>query len=390
MQCVCLSEERAPLRLTVVTHLGGNSGLLILNNILKVLEPLCGKLYVASECALQETGGKIEAVCIPVRRERRLLSRAVNCLLREIQLTLHASRIIPQSDVFVVVGAALVLPTILAKLHDKKVLLISIGSPNRSSKELYGNTLLGLGRYLFPTIFGDLEALNYMLADRIVVYSKRIAEENGLKRYSNKLCIAHEHFIDFSSFNLRKKIEDRKNLVGYTGRLSEEKGCLNFVEAIPSLLETRKDITFLIGGDGNLLSKIREYLKKMNLMSNVKMAGWIPHDKLPEYLNELKLLVLPSYTEGLPNIMLEAMACGTPVLATPVGAIPDIIKDGETGFLLKSNDPRHIANKIVELLNQPELLEKVSKNAYKLVRENFSEEKTLESWRRVLHEFETR
>jgi glycosyltransferase involved in cell wall biosynthesis len=84
------------------------------------------------------------------------------------------------------------------------------------------------------------------------------------------------------------------------------------------------------------------------------------------------------------------MACETPVLATPVGAIPDIIRDGETGFLLKSNDPKYIAEKIVDLLNKPELLEKVSKNAYKWVRENFSEEKTLESWRRILHEFETR
>ncbi|MHA1684988.1 MAG: glycosyltransferase, partial [Candidatus Heimdallarchaeaceae archaeon] len=75
--------------------------------------------------------------------------------------------------------------------------------------------------------------------------------------------------------------------------------------------------------------------------------------------------------------MLEAMACSTPVLATPVGAIPDIIKDGETGFLLKSNDPEHIADRIVELLGKPKLLEKVSVNAYNYVRENFSYEKTL-------------
>jgi len=63
------------------------------------------------------------------------------------------------------------------------------------------------------------------------------------------------------------------------------------------------------------------------------------------------------------------MACGTLVLATPVGAIPDVIKDNETGFLLKSNDPEHIAERIIELLNKPDLLEKVSVNAYNYVRE---------------------
>jgi glycosyltransferase involved in cell wall biosynthesis len=83
------------------------------------------------------------------------------------------------------------------------------------------------------------------------------------------------------------------------------------------------------------------------------------------------------------------MACGTPVLSTPVGAIPDIINDDKTGFLLKSNDPKHIAEKIIELLNKSELLEKVSTNAYKYVRKNFSYEKTLESWRRIFSELES-
>jgi glycosyltransferase involved in cell wall biosynthesis len=83
------------------------------------------------------------------------------------------------------------------------------------------------------------------------------------------------------------------------------------------------------------------------------------------------------------------MACGTPVLATPVGGIPDLVKEGETGFLLKSNNPEHMAERIIELLNKPEILEKVSINAYNYVRENFSFEKTLKSWRRIFSELES-
>ena len=72
---------------------------------------------------------------------------------------------------------------------------------------------------------------------------------------------------------------------------------------------------------------------------NVTLVGWISHDELPSYLNMLKLLVVPSYTEGLPNIVIEAMSCGTPVLATPVGGVPDLIEDGITGFILEDNFP---------------------------------------------------
>jgi glycosyltransferase involved in cell wall biosynthesis len=145
----------------------------------------------------------------------------------------------------------------------------------------------------------------------------------------------------------------------------------------------------MVCGEGNLTTQIKKLVKTEGISDCVKIMGWIPHQDLPKYLNEMKILVLPSFTEGLPNIMLEAMACGTPVLATPVGAIPDVIKDGETGFLLRSNDPKHIAERIIELLNKPELLEKVSVNAYNFVRGNFSYEKTLESWRRIFSELES-
>jgi glycosyltransferase involved in cell wall biosynthesis len=164
-----------------------------------------------------------------------------------------------------------------------------------------------------------------------------------------------------------------------------EKGVLNFVEAIPITVKQMKNVDFVLVGDGPLFSLVN---KKIGVFSGqqVKVLKWLPHHKLPLLLNKLRLLVLPSVTEGLPNVVLEAMACGTPVLATPVGAIPDIIKEGESGFLLKSNDPKHIAERIIELLNKPDLLEKVSVNAYNYVRENFSFEKTLDAWRKILSE----
>ena len=94
---------------------------------------------------------------------------------------------------------------------------------------------------------------------------------------------------------------------------------------------------------GHWKTKSVAFLQEKNLMDLVKTAGWISHDHLPEYLRMLQLLVIPSSTEGLPNIMLEAMACGTPVAATSVGAIPDVIREGETGYILEDNSPECIS-----------------------------------------------
>ncbi|MFC1994375.1 glycosyltransferase, partial [Chloroflexota bacterium] len=91
----------------------------------------------------------------------------------------------------------------------------------------------------------------------------------------------------------------------------------------------------------------------------------------PGYLNDLKLLILPSYSEGLPKSVIEAMACGTPVLATSVGGIPDVIKDGETGFIMEDNSPETIAQNVVRALNNPNL-EQITQNARKLVEQEYS------------------
>ena len=122
-----------------------------------------------------------------------------------------------------------------------------------------------------------------------------------------------------------------------------------------------------------------------NLNNKVELTGWIPHDELPDYSNMSKLIVLPSYTEGLPNIMLEAMACGTPVLATPVGAIPDVIKDGETGFIMENNSPECIAENVERALNHPDL-DKIVKNARESVEKEFTYEATLGRYRKIMEE----
>ena len=228
-----------------------------------------------------------------------------------------------------------------------------------------------------------LQRLSYYFIDRIIVYSDILITEWGLERYKNKIAVSSEHFLDFTNFKMMRKYNHRWRKIGYVGRLSGEKGVFNLVKAISLMPDC--DFQLIIIGDGDLRSEITEYIVEHNMCEQVKLTGWIAHEKLPDYLNELRLLVVPSYTEGLPNIMLEAMACGTPVLAASVGAIPDVIEDGETGFVLNDNSPECIAESVLKILDMSDdKLEQISVNARKLVEEEFIFENVIKKWSKIL------
>jgi glycosyltransferase involved in cell wall biosynthesis len=238
------------------------------------------------------------------------------------------------------------------------------------------------------------EDIEYRLANNIIVYSealipvlglKRFAGQSGLRKNKGKILIAHEHSIDFDNFNIRNRLNERENVVGYIGRLSQEKGVMNFLEAIPIILGRQKDLKFIIVGDGHLRQEIERYLNDEKLTDKVKLIKFVPHEEVSNYLNELKLLLLPSYTEGLPNIVLESMACGTPVLATEVGGIPDFIADGECGFIMESNSPDYIARNVIRVLDDSRL-EQVAFNAYNLVKREFTRDQALKGYRDILME----
>lgn len=275
-------------------------------------------------------------------------------------------------------GSTLILPILIARFIGIKTISVITG-PTYSVVEKQRGKLLGIFCY-------RIEIATLLISNLMVVESK-----NVLGYYPNASLIKNKTFIippatDVESFLMEKQISQRKYHVGYIGRLDMEKGIIQFIIALKIMKRNYvipKDFKTIIIGSGSLENDIRILIKDNELENLVELSKSVGHELIPKYLNDIRLLVLPSYSEGMPRIILESMACGTPVLATSVGAIPDVIRDGKTGFLLKSNDPKHIADRIIELLNQPELLERASVNASNYVRENFSYEKTLESWRKI-------
>lgn len=384
-------------RIGLITHplIEGKDRHGLVKSFLQILEPLAEEIYLVTGNYPQSAvfSPKIHLMNIKYdTKKQSVVVRAFKYVIGQVKLSWNLAKITNKLDLVIYfLATPLLLPMLTAKLLRKKVMLVTTGLESWSAGAEQGRqkSLFDIEGPIFSGIISIGERLNYKLANRIVVYSPSLIRPLGLENYRNKTLVAHRHFLDFSRFKVKKPLNERGNLVGYIGRLSEEKGVLNFIEAMPGLLEMKGELEFLIGGDGQLFNEIEEYLRKMNLSGRVNLVGWIPYDKTADYLNKLRLLILPSYTEGLPNIMLEAMACGTPVLATPVGSIPDIIKDGETGFIMEDNSPQCITNNVIRVFNHTKL-EQIVQNARALTEREYTYEAAVERYEKILSNFSSK
>jgi len=232
--------------------------------------------------------------------------------------------------------------------------------------------------------------ISSIFVDRIIVYSPAFIRAKINSRYLlRKVRVASHHILDFNVFKFKSISEDISDIIiGYVGRLSPEKNPLNLLLAF-YLLKKKYHLTrlrLIIIGDGSQRELLMKLIKKMD--NTISFVRWCPREELIKYYHSFTLLVLPSYTEGLPYVLLEAMACGTPVIAAPVGAIPDIVKEGLTGFLLESQNAVSIAKKIANVLRDREQLKRVRRLAHLYLRKKFTLEYNVQRWRVVLAELD--
>jgi len=367
-----------------------------LYNLVEILESICEKIYVVTSNIPRDRtfSEKIRIQDVKTTMHFRdtirpmwwsSLLQFLKIITIQMKMCWILTKISKDIDIviFYVGGANLLPPVLMAKALRKKVITSAIGLGSLGYKKVHNNRLFSKGR-AFSIILSVMEKTIFSLSDRVIVESPSVINFLDLGKYKQKLVTTGARYVDTELFQIKKELRERKNLVGYIGRLEEGKGVMNFFEAIPLILEKQDNLEFFLGGYGPLYDRIKERLRSNNLSRKVELMGWIPHDKVANYLNELKLLVLPSYSEGLPTIVLEAMACGTPVLATPVGGIPDVIKDGETGFIMENNSPKCFAENIVRVLECPDL-DNVTKNARKLIKEKYTYEAAVERYKKSLN-----
>ncbi len=303
------------------------------------------------------------------------LARLINYALLNVRFSYQVMKKSKDTDSFLLfMETGMLLPMCFMKFYKKQIIWVLPSSLGKRVEHHHDV----LSKILIPLQFGS-----HIIADKIILYSPNLTKEWKLEKFSQKIFYAHEHYLDFDTFNILKPYNERSNRIGYIGRLEKEKGICSFVESLPGLLENNQNFQVTIIGDGKLRKVIEEFIIKNGLNSRVELLGWIQHEDLPIYLNNMKVLVIPSYTEGLPNIMLEAMACGTIVLASSVGAIPTIIKNQISGFILKNNSAECIVNAIMIIMDYKDS-EFVIRNANRIVQNEFRLEKNTEKFMAIL------
>lgn len=358
---------------------GGASGTTPLANLVAIVAEAPVELHVITGAeGADHFAGDLRVRVHPMRWRRGRWIPLV--LLRYLALQLRVAREVARLGareplwLFFIDGQNQLLPLLAAKAGRRPVVLIFAFSAVKTLRRT--NPFLAQGARV-------LSASACTIADRIIVYSPGIIDDYGLAPWRNKIAIASEHHIDLDLFAPTGSFGARGMVIGYIGRFNEEKGILRLLEAIPLVLRKEPKARFLLIGDGPLRPEVEASVTARSLESVVELVPWADHDRLPSYFNRMRLLVIPSFTEGLPNVMLESMACGTPVLAAPVGAIPDVIVDRENGFLLTDTEPATIAAGILEAL-RTRGLETVSENARRYVGEEFSYERAAARfWRAI-------
>ncbi|HJP03552.1 MAG: glycosyl transferase [Chromatiales bacterium] len=163
--------------------------------------------------------------------------------------------------------------------------------------------------------------------------------------------------IDRQSFCPREQGECRRRLglqhagaIGlFVGNLVRVKGLDDLLDALTPELCSKHDLVFYVIGAGPLEGKLRERVRAAGMESAIQFAGQVEHTVLADWMNAADFLCLPSHHEGLPNVVLEGLACGLPVVATAVGGIPEIIDDSN-GRLTPPGDPRALTAAIASVL----------------------------------------
>jgi len=215
-----------------------------------------------------------------------------------------------------------------------------------------------------------LKTLNY--ADRIIAVSHSVKDEYVKMGIDDKKIVVIPNGANLEKFKPmdkntareKLKLETEKKIILFIGYLRFRKGVNYLIDAIPIIIKEH-DAQFLIIGEGDMKKKLIQQAIDLKVDKNIKFIEPRPHDEIPLWINASDFLVLPTLAEGRPNVVLESMACEKTIIASNVDGVPELVNDGDTGFLIPSRDVNAISENIIKLLDDENLVKKMGQNARK-------------------------
>lgn len=163
---------------------------------------------------------------------------------------------------------------------------------------------------------------------------------------------------------------DEEIVVLFLAQFRKSKGIDVLVNAVPKVISENKQVRFLLAGTGPMLDVVKSLIKALNLTNHVRLLPYyIPDEELPDLFNACDFYVLPSSAEGMPLSLMEAMACGKPVIATHVGDVPYLVQNESNGALIPPNQVDTLTYSIINLADNPEIRTQMGKENVKKMAE---------------------
>lgn len=230
---------------------------------------------------------------------------------------------------------------------------------------------------------------------------KRMYIINSLNMCDKIIVLSKEWYEYFSTFIDKKKLiiiensvyvpcnnystQDNYNIL-FLGRLEKDKGIYDLLESFSYVVDEYKNAKLYIAGSGEN-DLVEKKIKKLGILKNIVMLGWISNDETTKIIKSCSLFVLPSYFEAMPMSLLESMAFGCIPVASNVGGIPYVIKDEVNGFLVTPGDIIELKNKILKIFNKSTDERKIiSNNAYNTIFNKYNIKKSLDKIIEVYNE----
>lgn len=282
---------------------------------------------------------------------------------------------------------------------------------NKSVKFIYG--IVAYIRILLILLFFRIDIVHIHMSSRASFYRKSVIVKMG-KIFKKKIII-HMHGSDFDVFYHKESNEKQKKIIRQTlscsdiilalseewkekikkycgnteilvlynaaiipesnlysnnscyislmGRLDERKGVYDLIHVIGEICSKYPYLKFKLAGDGDL-ERLKKNIKSLGIEKNVEVLGWINNEKKFEILKKTLIYLLPSYNEGMPMSIIEAMSYGIPAVTSDVGGIPRLIKHGENGYLIKPGDIEALKKYLFKLISNEALRQKFSEQTY--------------------------
>lgn len=249
---------------------------------------------------------------------------------------------------------------VLAKILFRKKLIVRCGYEWEMFAKRAGASRLKLA------LIHIIEWICYRAADVIIVTSQEAKQYiSSTFGVSSEKIVVIPNYIDTELFR-PLNVDKIPNRLIFVGRFTEQKNLLNLLMAIKDI----PHIELILVGDGPLESALQEFAQRHSI--KVAFTGRIPNDQLPNLLNSAEAFVLPSLYEGNPKALLEAMACGLPVIVTPVEGNREVVNHKVNGYLTSGADANAIREAIIEVLSDETLKKQLGENARRFIEENYS------------------